>query len=346
MNRAYQDGIFTGTGLKEKWNRLAKRNEFLVFLILAAVMTGFTILNPNFLTTRNMFDLFRSMIVTGIFSCGVMMVMISGGVDISFMVIALCSSYLTLKIALATSADWMILPLILLSAVFGTILGLCNAVLINKFEIPVFITTLAVGTTIRGLMLKFVGNEYIPNNWMPPSTINFSRFYIFNTVDSTGASYGLHFSVLIMIGLMLLTHFIMRYMIVGRGVYAIGNDAVSAKRLGYNVSLVRCFLYCYAGAMAGIGGLIYAANNRMADPMSFQGEEMTVIAAVVLGGTSIMGGKGNMFGVFLGLMLTNVINNNLVMIGVPSYWQKLVFGILIIVAVFVQSVKAKRDARV
>ena len=327
-----------------KFILLSKRNEFLSFVILIAVMTGFTIINPSFLTTRNMFDLLRSMIVTGIFACGVMMAMISGGVDISFMTIALCSSYLTIKLALASGTDWMILPLITLSALFGIVLGLCNAVLINKFEITVFIATLAVGTTIRGLMLKFVGNEYIPNNWMPPSTINFSRFYVFNTVDSTGASYGLHFSVFIMIALMLITHFIMRYTIIGRGIYTIGGDVVSAKRVGYNVSRVRYFLYGYSGALAGIGGMIYAANNRMVDPMSFQGAEMTVIAAVVLGGTSIMGGKGSMFGVFLGLMLTNVINNNLVMIGVPSYWQRLVFGILIIVAVFVQSIKAKRDA--
>jgi simple sugar transport system permease protein len=293
-----------------------------------------------------MYDLLRSMIVTGIFACGLMMAIISGGVDISFMTIALFSSYLTIKIAISGSADWMIPPLILLSAVFGILLGLCNAFLINKFEISVFIATLAVGTTIRGLMLQFVGNEYIPNNWMPPSTINFSRFYVFNTVDSTGSSYGLHFSVFIMIGLMLVTHIIMRYTLLGRGIYAIGGDVVSAKRVGYNVALVRYFLYGYAGAMAGIGGMIYAANNRMVDPISFQGEEMTVIAAVVLGGTSIMGGRGSVLGVFLGLMLTNVINNNLVMIGVPSYWHKLVFGALIIVAVFIQSVKAKREARI
>jgi simple sugar transport system permease protein len=326
--------------------RLSKRNEFLVLVILIGVMTLFTVLNPTFLTMRNMFDLLRSMIVTGIFACGVMMVMISGGVDVSFMTIALCASYITIKIAVAGANNWLIVPLILLSALFGILLGLCNALLINKFEIPVFIATLAVGTTIRGLMLQFVGNEYIPNNWMPPSTINFSRFYVLNTVDSTGSSYGLHFSVFIMIGLMLITHFIMRYTTFGRGVYAIGGDVVSAKRIGYNVSRVRCFIFGSAGALAGLAGMIYAANNRMVDPISFQNEEMTVIAAVVLGGTSIMGGKGSMLGVFLGLTLTNVINNNLVMIGVPSYWQRLVFGAIIIGAVFVQSVKAKRETRI
>ena len=119
----------------------------------------------------------------------------------------------------------------------------------------------------------------------------------------------------------------------------------SASRIGYNVKRLRMFLYGYAGCLAGLGGLIYVSNNRMADPMSFQGEELTVIAAAVLGGTSISGGKGSVIGVFLGLMLTNVINNNLVIIGIDSYWQKFTFGLLVIVAVVIQSLRAKRAAK-
>jgi simple sugar transport system permease protein len=329
----------------KQWPHFSKSNEFLVVIILALVMAAFTILNPSFLTTRNMYDLLRTMIVPGIFACGVMLVMISGGVDMSFMIIAICASYMTIKIALASGIDWLFLPLLALSGAFGILLGFFNAILVNKFEISIFIATLSVGTTIRGLMLKFIGNEHIPNNEMPPSTIDFSRLYLFNTIDSSGATYGLHFAVFIMLAVMVITHLMLRYTIIGRGIFALGGDAVSAKRIGYNVPRVRYFLYGYAGALAGIGGMIYAANNRMVDPMSFQGAELTVIAAVVLGGTSISGGKGSVFGVFLGLMLTNVINNNLVMIGVPSYWQKLVFGLLIILAVFIQSLKARRDTR-
>lgn len=180
---------------------------------------------------------------------------------------------------------------------------------------------------------------------MPVCTIEFSKTYWFNMVDATGASYGLHFSVFIMLGIMILTHLILGHTIIGRGVYALGGDSASAQRIGYNLTRIRMFIYGYAGLLAGIAGLIYVSNNRMADPMSFQGEELTVIAAVVMGGTSISGGKGSVLGVFLGLMLTNVINNNLALINVPSYWQKFTFGLLIIFAVLVQSVKAKREAR-
>ena len=331
--------------LQKSLRRFTKSNEFMILVILIAVMALFAILNPVFLSRRNMYDLLRTMIVTGIFACGVMMVIINGGIDMSFMAIAICSAYITIRLAISFQVELPFMVLAVISCTVGMLLGFCNALLVNKFEIPIFIATLSVATTVRGLMLHFVGNEYVASSGMPASAINFSKTYWFNTVDASGSSYGLHFSVFIMLGVMVLTHFIMRHTITGRGIYALGGDAVSAARIGYNVKRLRMFLYGYAGLLAGLGGLIYVANNRMADPMSFQGEELTVIAAVVLGGTSISGGKGTVFGVFLGLMLTKVINNNLVMVGVASYWQKLTFGVLIIAAVFVQSMKAQRQAR-
>ena len=274
-----------------------------------------------------------------------MMIIINGGIDMSFMAIAICSAYMTVRLATSLGFQGPILVLMIISAVIGMLFGFLNAFLVNKFEIPIFIVTLSVATSIRGLMLNFVGNEYAASAEMPACTIEFSKTYWFNMVDATGASYGLHFSVFIMLGIMILTHLILGHTIIGRGVYALGGDSASAQRIGYNLTRIRMFIYGYAGLLAGIAGLIYVSNNRMADPMSFQGEELTVIAAVVMGGTSISGGKGSVLGVFLGLMLTNVINNNLALINVPSYWQKFTFGLLIIFAVLVQSVKAKREAR-
>lgn len=322
--------------------RFLQSNEFVVVVILLLVIALFSVLNPAFLTLRNMYDLLRTMIVTGIFACGVMMVIINGGIDISFMAIAICSAYITIRLSIALAPALPFVLLALVSSAIGMLFGLCNAFLVNKFQMPVFIATLSVATTIRGLMLAFVGNEYVASSDMPASTIHFSKMYWFNTVDVSGSTYGLHFSVLIMLGIMVITHLIMRYTIIGRGVYALGGDAVSASRIGYNIKRLRMFLFGYAGTLAGLAGLIYVANNRMTDPMSFQGEELAVIAAVVLGGTSISGGKGTVFGVFLGLMLTNVINNNLVIIGIDSYWQKFTFGLLIIGAVLIQSVKNRR----
>lgn len=328
-----------------KIKKFAKSNEFIVLIILFLVMALFSLLNPSFLTLRNLFDLFRTMIVTGIFACGVMMIIINGGIDMSFMAIAICSAYMTIRFAVSVGYGGPILVLMIISAIIGMLFGFLNAFLVNKFEIPIFIVTLSVATSIRGLMLNFVGNEYVASTEMPACTVEFSKTYLFDMVDGSGSSYGLHFSVFIMLGIMIITHFILNYTIIGRGVYALGGDSASAQRIGYNLTKIRLFIYGYAGLLAGIAGLIYVSNNRMADPMSFQGEELTVIAAVVMGGTSISGGKGSVLGIFLGLMLTNVINNNLALINVPSYWQKFTFGVLIIFAVLVQSLKAKKEVQ-
>lgn len=332
-------------GFKKKYTKFSQSNEFVVLIILILVMILFSAINPAFLSTRNMFDLLRTMIVSGIFACGVMMIIINGGIDMSFMAIAICSAYITIRLAIKYGYNGPLIFLVILSSFIGMLFGFCNAYLVNKFEIPVFIVTLSLSSTIRGLMLAFVGNEYVASSEMPASTIAFSKNYIFNMVDESGSSYGLHISVIIMLAIMIFTQLMLKYTVIGRGVYALGGDKVSAKRLGYNLTKVRMFIYGYAGLLAGLGGIIYVSNNRMADPMSFQGEELTVIAAVVMGGTSIKGGKGTIFGVFLGLVLTNVINNNLVLINVPSYWQRLTFGCLIIVAVLIQSIKTKQEER-
>lgn len=332
--------------IKKKIGKFLKSNEFVVLAVLFLVSALFSILNPAFLTVRNFYDLLRTLIVYGIFACGLMMVIINGGVDMSFMAISICSAYITIRIAIAVGFNGSVLVLLIVSAFIGLLFGLCNAFLISKFQIPIFIVTLSVANVIRGLVLAFVGNEYVPSTGMPSSTIAFSKGYLFNTVDSTGAAYGLHFSIFITFALMGITHLILNYTIIGRGVYALGGDMVSAGRIGFDLKKIRCFIYGYAGVLAGIAGMVYVSNNRMADPVSFQGEELAVIAAVVMGGTRITGGKGTVLGIFLGLMLTQVINNNLSLINVPSFWQKFTFGCLIIVAVVFQAIKDKKEARV
>lgn len=257
--------------IQKSLRKFVRSSEFIVFIILAAVMCTFSILNPAFLTLRNMFDLLRTMIVTGIFACGVMMVIISGGIDMSFMAIAICSAYITVRLSIASAPNLPFVALALISMAIGALLGMCNAFLVNTFEMPIFIATLSFATTIRGLMLAFVGNEYIPSPDMPTATIEFSKMYCFNTVDASGSTFGLHFSVFIMLGVMLLTHLIMRYTIIGRGIYALGGDMTSASRIGYNINPLRRFLYGYAGALAGLGGLIYVSNNRMGRPHELSG---------------------------------------------------------------------------
>ncbi|NMD37216.1 MAG: ABC transporter permease, partial [Christensenellaceae bacterium] len=180
-----------------KSRRFLKSSEFIVLIILILVMMVFYFLNPAFLTFRNMADLLRTMIVTGILACGVMIVIISGGIDMSFMTIAICSAYITIRFFVAYELELPFFILAIMSMSIGILFGMCNAFLINTFEMPIFIATLSLATTIRGLMLAFVGNEYIPSSDMPKSTVDFSKMYCFTSTDSGGATFGLHFAVFI-----------------------------------------------------------------------------------------------------------------------------------------------------
>ncbi len=319
-------------------NRLIKSNEFVIAIVIILVILIFGAINPAFYSTRNIFELFRTITVNLIFGCGVMMIIVNGGVDLSFMAIAIVTSYLTVQSCILLSMQGPLIIIFIIASIMGLIIGLFNSYLVSKYDIPVFIATLSVGSVIRGLVLAFIGNEYIPSTHMPISTIELSKKYIFLMRDIQG-EFGLHIGIIISIGIIIITHIILNYTVIGRGVYALGGDKISAIRIGYNIKKIRYFIFGYAGLLSGIAGIIYVSQNRMADPISLQGQELSVIAAVVMGGTRITGGKGSVLSVILGVLLTQIILSNLVLIGVPSFWHRSTFGALIIAAILFQSIR-------
>jgi simple sugar transport system permease protein len=168
---------------------------------------------------------------------------------------------------------------------------------------------------------------------MPTSVLAFSKSTVFG---------GLHISVFLLFGLLLITFLLLRYTTIGRGVFALGGAPVSAQRIGFNVRQLNISIYTYAGIMYAIGGIVYVNNSRLADPYDMIGSELTVIAAVVLGGVSITGGKGSILGIFLGALLAVLIKNNLILIGVSSDWQMFVFGAVFILAITLQAYNQQR----
>ena len=147
---------------------------------------------------------------------------------------------------------------------------------------------------------------------------------------------------MILIGLVIITWLIVRYTKIGRGIYAIGGDRVSAQRVGFNITQIQYFLYGFVGLLAGIAGIIHGSLIRRVNPFGIVGTELTVIAAVVLGGTRITGGRGTITGTLLGVLMITIINQNLILLGISSYWQQVVIGLLIIISVGITSYREKR----
>ncbi len=316
--------------------------EFIVALTVALLCLLIGVVNPVFFTVGNLFDLIRNSIVPGIFALGVLVVLASGGIDVSFTAIAAFSMFVTAKVLVPHQYEGTFLLPFAMSALIGLLLGLLNAVFISFFKLDTLIVTLGTQSVYRGFMLAFIGAMEITN--LPPAMIRFSRTFLLE-VNQRGATYGLHVGVLILAVLAVLVALLLRHTMVGRGIYALGGDRVSAERAGFNVRALHFFVYGFAGLLAGIGGIIHSSLVRMARPFDLVGTELNVIAAVVLGGARITGGHGSVLGTILGVALVVIINNSLILLGVPSYWQQVVLGLLILLGTGIPTVQSKLRAR-
>jgi len=314
-------------------NKLFSKNETILVICIVALSIFIGSINPVFFTLNTLYETLLATVIWGIVGIGVAIVMINGGVDLSCMSIAMFSAYSATKIMLAINPDAPIIVLFLIAMAIGAGLGLVNALFIGIFKVPIFIVTLAMGVIYKAIMLEFIGNIYITPAQMPQSALDFSRTYVFG---------GLHISVLIMFALLILAFILLRFTITGRGVYALGGAAESAQRIGYSLRKLKFSIYIFAGIIYAIAGVVYVSNSRLADPYDMIGNELTVIAAVVLGGVSLTGGKGSIWGFLLGALLSVIIKNNLILIGVSSDWANFVFGSIFVCAVVLQAYNKAR----
>jgi simple sugar transport system permease protein len=308
-------------------------------LLLAMVLIG--LINPAFWHLDNIFSLLRSNVIIGIMALGVLLVMISGGIDVSFPAFAVAAMYLTVKAMLYFSYDGVILPLVA-AATMGALFGCLNAFFVSKFRMIPLIVTLGTGSMVRGFLLGVVGTSMININKMPDALINFGKADIINMVKPDGSTYGLTAMIIVYVVLAIALHLVLRYTMIGRGVYALGGDAEAASRVGFNVRKITFFIYCVAGALAGFAGLLHSGMIWLANPRDFVGLELDVIAAVVLGGASIFGGRGSVLGTMLGVFMLVMVKNSLIILKIDTTWQRVVVGIVIVIAT---AITAWRDRK-
>ena len=325
--------------------KLFAKHETIVALILVSLSLIIGLINPTFFTLGNLFDLLKSSVVMGIFGLGALIVIVSGGIDISFTAIAAFSMYVTGQILvgkLILSAPYRgtILVGFLIASIIGLLLGLLNATLISSFRLPTLIVTLGTGSTFRGFMLAFIGTRII--TILPDGWVRFSRMSLISTTAEDGTPVKLSVAILMLIVTSILIWLLLKYTLLGRGIYALGGDRVAAERAGFNIPRIQFFIYGLVGFLSGIAGVIHASLIRTANPFDLVGSELTVIAAVVLGGTSITGGRGSVPGTLLGVFLIVVMNNSLILMGVSSYWQKVVIGLIIIFSTGSTAYRAKK----
>ncbi|MBN2552560.1 MAG: ABC transporter permease [Spirochaetales bacterium] len=315
-------------------SRAFQRTEFYLLLVIIVFSTVITIINPSFLTIENMFDLVKSSSGMAILAMGVFVVLLSGGIDVSFTAIAIAGQYIAVNTLIATGIDNLLLAFVVSCSV-GMALGAINAVFISLLNLPTLITTLGTLSLFHGALLEFVGTKSINTGGLPECFKTFSALNILSFTRADGTTYGLSVFVLFFIAVVLISWVILRFTVLGRGIYAIGGNFTAAKRSGLNIHLIQFFIYMYVGFLAGIMGIMHLSLIRYSNPNYIVGTELSVIAAVVIGGARITGGTGSIIGTILGVVMIVILEKNLVLIGLSSYWQQFFIGLIIIVGVSV-----------
>lgn len=323
--------------------RVLNRHETLLGLTIVVLAVALSIAAPQFFSAGHLFNIARGSVVIGMMALGLLVVLISGGIDVSVSATAVSSMYVTVVTLQALDYQGPIVLAFLGGAVVGTLLGLVNGVLVSRFRLPTLIVTLGTLTLYRGALLFFVGTNRI--NDLPAQMDEFAAKSLLAVTTASGARASLSVAVGIFALLAVALAVVLHQTRWGRAVYAIGGSEEAARRHGVQVAAVRLSVFALAGALAGVAGVTDAALIRTADPFTIVGAELDVLAAVVLGGASIAGGRGTVLGAVLGVLLISMVSNSLVLVGIPSEWQKVFIGMFLLLGIGVPAIRRRRAER-
>ncbi|WP_110655577.1 ABC transporter permease [Salinicola halimionae] len=300
--------------------------------VLAAIIVALCLVlgltTDTFLTTQNLFDLLNNQSVNMIFAAGLVVVLIAGGIDISFAVAASVVQYVVMTLLMDHMGGGNWLLGIVLSMAVGSLLGLVNAFLIHRFRIVSIIVTIGTFNLYFGLLMVFTGGVSIYDvpDWL---------YYSVPLIDlpASRGSATLYLPVAVMVVMSLATGFILTRTGFGRAIYGFGSSPEAARRSGVRVGMIHAFAYGWLGLCAGVAGLMQAHIVQEVVPNALIGQELPILAAVVLGGATLGGGRGSVTGALLGVLLLAVVQNGLNLLGVTPYAFRMIVGFIILAAI-------------
>ena len=314
---------------RSKMVRVAALQKAVAFVVLIALLAWFSFAAPNFMTEDNLVGILQATAVNGVLGVACTFVIISGGIDLSVGTLmtftaVVCGVVLT---------NWG-MPMIfgvLAALAAGALCGAASGTIIAKLKVPPFIATLGMMLLLKGLALVIAQDKPIYFNDTP----NFSLISNDSLVGYFLPSFEAPNGVLILFAMSVLASVVLNKSILGRYVFALGSNEEAARLSGVNVDAWKIVTYALGGLICGVAGLIIASRLNSAQPALGQGYELEAIAATVIGGTSLSGGRGTILGTLIGAFIMSVLTNGLRIMGVAQEWQIVVTGVIIIVAVYV-----------
>ena len=308
--------------------------EFWIFLILVVLSVLISIRSSVFYRPDNLIDLVKGGAVLGICSLGMLFVVVSGGIDVSISaVIAVSASLMgNYMFYLKDSIFNNIYIVFVICIISGAALGVINGILIGKYKIPAIVATLGTLAVIRGGLFLITGGYWVNRFDLPEWIVSFGRLTLF----------GIPIQVIIFVVMIIISLLLIKYTRFGRSVYAIGGNSISAMRIGINVGRTLLYVYILMGIYTGVAAFVHTSVMIQVDPNSFVGLEFKVIAAVFIGGAAFGGGRGSVLGIVLGVIFLSVLNNGMIIARIPIFWQQILTGVVIIVAVTFDAIQRQR----
>jgi len=306
----------------------AKPVESRLIVVLLCMIIALSLLSEHFFTLGNLTSLLNNNAVNLIWAVGLLVVLISGGIDISFAVAASVVQYLAVYcFVFLGGGNWAIG--LVVCGLLGIGLGLINAVLIHGFRIISIVITIATFNAYFGLLMFFTKGRFIydlPDWWV-------DRIFIFEYESASGVWSELNLAVAVMLVCVAATWLLISHTNTGRQLYALGDNPEGARRAGVNIALMQAVAYGWMGLMAGIGGLMQVNIVKEVVPNALYGRELDVLAAVVLGGARLGGGKGSIAGCVLGVLFVAITQNGLNLLGVSPFAFQMIIGAVILIAI-------------
>ena len=317
-------------------SRLIGHHEFWLGLLVIALAVGLSVSTDEFLSLGNLTDVATSYAILGILACGLFVVLISGGIDISFPAMTAIAQYAMASWVIAHGGNFLLALTIAIAV--GLLLGLINGFLVYWLRVPAIIITIATLNVYYGLLVYATKGTWLYG--FPDWFMNGINWFSFTAAD--GYDYGITLPLLCLAAVIVFTAILMNYTRLGRQIYAMGGNRDAASRLGLNLLKLHFYVYGYMGILEGVAAVVQAQITQSVAPNSLLGFELTVLAAVVLGGTSMSGGRGTLTGTLLGVILLAFLQNGLTLLSVSSYWHTVFSGIIILVSISATAWNEKR----
>jgi len=307
--------------------------KLLAFASLLALLIGFSIASPNFMQTSNMIAILQATSVNGVLAVAATLVIITGGIDLS---VGTLMTFCAVIAGVVLTYAGMPLPLGVLAAIAaGAFCGLCSGTFVAKMKIPPFIATLGMMLILKGLSLVISGTRPIYFNDTP----GFDQISRGSLIGEIIPALPIPNGVLILFAVALAAAYILGRTVLGRYTFALGSNEEAVRLSGVNTDAWKMGVYALAGGICGIAGILIASRLNSAQPALGLGYELEAIAAVVIGGTSLSGGRGTIIGTLIGALIMAVLTNGLRVLSVAQEWQTVVTGAIIIIAVYADMVR-------